>query len=121
MRHIESLEDWNNRAVTYEIGGAEKIRVRLDADLVRKYGPKALIEQAGYGHMLPGGWVPVYQNGKKIGTVPGTFDPWAIKSRSAFYTPRNGDFIREGKFWVADKMLGPGDFDAIPDFEWDHD
>ena len=55
----------------------------------------------------------------KVGSVPATFDPIAIKSTNWLYEPRAGDFRRDGKNWVVDKMLGPGDLEAVPGFVWD--
>lgn len=63
--------------------------------------------------------VDVMQGGRKIGTVPPSFDPAKIKSTSFFYEPRPGDFRLSGDVWVADRMLGPGDLEAVPGFVWD--
>ena len=60
--------------------------------------------------------IPVIQDGRQIGTVPPNFDPALIKSRTRFYSPRPGDFKREGDTWVASGTLGPGDLDAVPGF-----
>ena len=62
--------------------------------------------------------VDVMQDGRKIGTVPPSFDPAKIKSMSLFYDPRPGDFRLDGEVWVAAKMLGPGDLEAVPGFVW---
>jgi hypothetical protein len=61
----------------------------------------------------------VYQHGMKIGTVPPGFDPARIKSTSPWYSPRPGDFVRDGDHWVAARTLGPGDLEAVPGFVWD--
>lgn len=54
-----------------------------------------------------------------VGTVPPHFDPSRIKSTSFMYSPRPGDFTREGDAWVANYTLGPGDLEAVPGFVWD--
>lgn len=61
--------------------------------------------------------VPVYQDGRQVGTVPVTFRPEYIRSRSIFYDPRPGDFKPQGDGWVAADRLGAGDLDAVPGFE----
>lgn len=60
--------------------------------------------------------LPVMQDGHQVGTLPSTFDPFAIRSRSPFYQPRQGDFRRDGDAWVAHPSLGPGDLGAVPGF-----
>lgn len=89
------------------------------------------IQHSRYGYPLPMGLVdalrangyemlndpvPVHQFGRLIGTVPGNFHPGMIKSRSFFYEPRHGDFIRKKYHWEASPTLGSGDLDAIPGF-----
>lgn len=65
--------------------------------------------------------VPVFQSGRRIGTVPASFDPTEIKSTSWLYDPRPGDFRREGDTLVAVYTLGPGDLEAVPGFIWDRE
>lgn len=60
--------------------------------------------------------IPMMQDGRQIGTVLPSFDPASIKSKSFWYTPRTGDFERDGDTWVARPELGPGDLDAVPGF-----
>lgn len=112
MRKLESIEDRMNGMVTYELDDGKRLRV--DARLVQKIGIAAILRE--YGYEAPTERLPVYQRGRKVGTVPADFDPEFIKSRSFFYEPRPGDFKREGDGWVAEKMLGPGDLDAVPGF-----
>ena len=119
MRRIESIDDQMNGVVTYELTGG--VRVCLEEKAVREYGAADLLEFSGYGHLLPTERTPVMQSGRKIGTVPPDFDPFAVKSRSFFYEPRRGDFRREGDVWIADRMIGPGDFEAIPGFVWERE
>ena len=86
---------------------------------VQEYGLSELLKSIGRGADIPTGRLDVMQSGRKIGTVPATFDPMRIKSTSFWYEPRSCDFVREGDVWVADRMLGPGDLDAVPGFVWD--
>jgi hypothetical protein len=115
MRRIDSMEDDMNRCVTYELDDGR--RVRVDVDVVRLYGLAHVMRELGVA--VSDQRVPVYQSGEKIGSVPSGFDTQFIKSQSFLYDPRPGDFKREGDRWIADKMLGPGDLDAIPGFVWD--
>lgn len=65
--------------------------------------------------------IAVLQDGRRIGTVPPSFDPEHIESRSPLYRPRSGDFRRKGDVWVASTMLGNGDLEAVPGFVWDRE
>jgi len=105
------------RVVTYEL--ADGRRINFDGRAIQEYGIEALARHAGLSDQLPRGRVDVIQNGRKIGTVPATFEPSAIKSTSFFYSVRHGDFVREGDSWTASWTLGPGDFEAVPGFVWD--
>lgn len=103
--------------VTYELADGQHIK--LDGRAVREYGAARVLRDAGYGHLLPTERVDVMQDGRRVGTVPGTFDPFSIKSTSYFYSVREGDFKREGDVWIASRTLGPGDLEAVPGFVWD--
>src|SRR5262249_13657146 len=72
----------------------------------------------GAGWVRAVGHVPVIQDGRRVGTVPPSFDPGDIRSTSFLYTPRPGDFRREGDAWIASDSLGPGDLEAVPGFVW---
>lgn len=63
--------------------------------------------------------VDVIQHGEKVGTVPPSFDPKRIESRSWLYDPRPEDFQFDGSAWVANNMLGPGDLEAVRGFVWE--
>jgi hypothetical protein len=63
--------------------------------------------------------IPVMQDGKRVGTVPPSFDLEHIKSTSWLYDPRPGDFRREGDALIASRMLGPGDLESVRGFVWD--
>lgn len=73
----------------------------------------------GVGQIERTSRVDVIQCGRKVGTVPPTFDPARIKSKSFLYDPRPGDFRWDGVAWVASMVLGPGDLEAVPGFAWD--
>jgi hypothetical protein len=89
---------------------------RFDRRAVQEYGLPELLKAAGRGADIPTGRLDVMQSGRKVGTVPATFDPMRIKSTSFWYEPRGGDFTRDGDVWVAARMLGPGDLEAVPGF-----
>lgn len=118
MRRIENDEKQFMRGVvTYELSDGR--RIDFDAKAVREYGVEKLMRHAGLGDMIPSGRLDVWQHGRKIGTVPATFDPMAIKSTNFFYDVRQGDFVRDGDKWTAHRTLGPGDLEAVPGFVWD--
>jgi hypothetical protein len=112
VRKIDSVEDDMRGQVTYEI--TEGKWVTLDARVVRKYGLEEVMKY--HGVEMPKDRLPVFQSGRKIGTVPAFFEPLAIKSRSFLYDVRPGDFKRTNEGWEALRSLGPGDLDAVPDF-----
>lgn len=94
--------------------------IKIDARAAQEVGINQILRDRGYGHLIPTERVPVIQHGRKIGSVAGDFDSYAINSTSFFYDPRPGDFRREEDGWVASGTLGPGDIEAIPGFVWDH-
>lgn len=74
---------------------------------------------AGAGRCEATERIPVVQDGRRIGTVPPTFDPARIISTSPLYSPRNGDFIFSGEAVIAHTMLGNGDLEAVAGFRWE--
>lgn len=117
MRYIPSIEDDVRDVKTYEL--ADGKRVRLDGKSVREIGAAALLHSLGLAESpskLPRR--PVYQSGRKIGTLPGSFDPNCVRSSSWLYEPRRGDFVEDGDGWRADPMLGPGDICAVAGFKF---
>lgn len=117
MRKIESMEGDMRGTVTYELDDGRFIS--FDARLVREYGLAELLKNHGVD--VPKGRIPVFQLGRKIGTVPATFEPSAIRSMSILYDIRPGDFTRTPEGWDAIKTMGPGDFEAVPGFVWDRE
>ena len=119
MRRIDSIEDQIKGIVTYELANGHRVAMSVDA--VRDAGPGEILRYAGFGDQIPTERVIVTQHGRKIGTVAPDFDPMFIKSKNYFYDPRPGDFVREGDVWVASRMLGPGDLEAVPGFVWNRE
>jgi hypothetical protein len=60
--------------------------------------------------------VPIYFADRVYGTVPASFDPFNIRSKTWLYDPRPGDFIRHQDGWRAAPMMGPGDIEAVEGF-----
>ncbi|KQZ96799.1 hypothetical protein ASD74_05960 [Rhizobium sp. Root564] len=112
MRKIERIEDSMNGMVTYQLASGKYLS--LSVRDVRVYGLEYLMK--AHGLNVPTERIPVFQGGRKIGTVSALFDPIAIKSRSFFYDVRPGDFTRTADGWEASRMLGPGDLDAVSEF-----
>ncbi len=108
-------EDPMTGDVTYEVGNGRFIK--FDRRSLREYGLEALMR--AHDLDVPTERLDVIQSGRKIGTVPATFEPMSVKSTSFFYEVRGTDFKREGDVWIADRMLGPGDLEAVPGFVWD--
>lgn len=75
----------------------------------------------GAGHVTITDRMPVMQEGRKVGTVPPTFDPTNIRTNSIMYDPRPGDFVWQNDHWVASPMLGDGDLGVVSGFAWDRE
>jgi len=113
MRFI--AEDPIKRTITFETKTG--LRVRLDTDMVRRYGLEAIMKE--YGVKMSKERVLVHQHGRVVGDVPPEFHPSLINSKSFFYDVRPGDFTqRNDGDWDACRTLGPGDLEAIPGFRW---
>lgn len=119
MKRIDSIEDRMRGIVTYELGDGR--RIALDECAVRNYGAATLIREYVGEDAIPKGRSSVFQRGNLVGTVPATFDPLSMRSRSFMYDVRPGDFVRSERGWEASKMLGPGDLSAVPGFIWADD
>lgn len=116
MKRIEHPADLSDRKVTYEL--SDGTFIRFDQDMISKYGVEELLRYMGKEHLISKERIDVFQHGKKIGTVPASFDPRSIKQTSFFHDPRPDDFVFEHGKWFASRTLGPGDLDATPGFEW---
>lgn len=112
MRRIESIEDQWRGVVTYEM--PDGTRLRVEEKMVRERGLAQIMRDHGF--TAPAGRVDVYQDDRRVGTLPADFDPLSARSRSALYCVRPGDFRREDDRWVASRSLGPGDLDAVVGF-----
>lgn len=119
MHRIESIEDQMNGVVTYELSNGQRLRISRRA--VDEVGPAKILRDMGLGHLVPTERLPVMWVGRKVGSMAPDFDPGRIKSRTFLYDARPGDFTRDGDTWVASKMLGPGDLEAVPGFRWEGD
>ncbi|MEO6381997.1 MAG: hypothetical protein ABIO35_08365 [Nitrobacter sp.] len=117
MTRIDSIEDAIKGIVTYDLTDGK--RISFDARVVEEYGAAELLRRSGHGHLLPTERVAVMWHGRKAGTMSPYFDPYTVKSKSPWYTPRREDFTRDGETWVASPTLGPGDLEAIPGFAWE--
>lgn len=115
MQLIESIEDQMNGVLTYEMPDGSRVRICDQA--VSKYGAVTILRDMGYQFSTER--APVVQRGKRIGSVPGDFDHMHIKSKSPWYDPRPGDFVRRGDEWIAARTLGPGDLEAVPGFRYE--
>lgn len=114
MERINSFEGKMNCVERYRLPDGRM--VCFHSDYVEDVGLAEALRREGIE--MPTERVPVYQRGEMIGTVPAIFDPQRIRSTSFLYDARPGDFIRDGDRWVADRMMGPGDFDCVPGFLW---
>lgn len=115
MRRIESIEDQMRDIQTWELSDGRC--VRIDGRAARKFGVARILHDMGLGEdpaKMPR--KPVFQHGRKVGTLPGSFDPQAARSLSFLYDPRPGDFVEHEGGWRAAPSLGPGDLDAIEGF-----
>lgn len=117
MKRIEE-PGRHDRTVLYQLNDGRMLRV--DQDTVNKIGMKGVAEMYGIADEVPKERMPVIQRGREIGTVPGDFDPNFIKSKSPFYDPRPGDFVRAETYWIAVDNLGVGDLEAVPGFRRKH-
>jgi hypothetical protein len=113
MRKIESIEDQRNRVATYEMPDGKWVRV--DVGAVETYGLWKVL--GAYGYAPPKERVPVMQYGRRVGTLPGDFDPDHIRTNNPlWYDPRNDDLRREGDAWIANRTLGASDLDMVVGF-----
>lgn len=90
--------------------------VTVDRRTFAELGLKGVVQYYRPDYEMPTQRVDVIQSGHKVGTLPADFSPMAIKSRNVLYAPRPGDFVLSDGKWIADRMLGPGDLDAVEGF-----
>jgi hypothetical protein len=112
MRRIESPMDYARNTVTYELPDGRY--ATFDAHAVERYGLAALLRE--YDVEMPTKRVPVFQYGRRIGTLPPDFDPRFARSNSFMYDVRPGDFTREADAWVVGRTMGASDVDCVIGF-----
>jgi hypothetical protein len=114
MERITDAVDVVQGTVTYKLPDGRWIT--FDARAVREYGLAELMRAEGLERFMPTERLPVYQYGRRIGTMPADFDPASARSTFFMYDVRPGDFRREGDTWVADRTLGASDVDCVAGF-----
>lgn len=112
MKRIESPLDYSRGTVTYELPDGRW--ATFDARAVEMVGIGPLL--AAYGVEMPTERVPVFQYGRRIGTLPPDFDPSFSRSNSFMYDVRPGDFTRTNEGWIAAKNMGASDVDCVVGF-----
>lgn len=116
MRRIESPLDHARGTVTYELPDGRW--ATFDARVVEKVGLAPLME--AYGVEMPTERVPVFQYGRRIGTMPPDFDPTFARSNSFVYNLRPGDFTRNKDGWIVGRTMGASDVDCVVGFIREH-
>lgn len=118
MRRRESEQDRMNGTVTYEL--SKDKWVTFDARALERYGLAALMDAEGLAEFMPTERLPVFQYGRRIGTMAPDFEPMTAKSMSPFYDVRPGDFVRSDEGWVVGRTMGAADVDCVEGFvrEW---
>lgn len=112
MRRLESPIDYARGTVTYDLGDGRY--ATFDARAVERYGLATLMRHEGID--MPTERVPVFQYGRRIGTLPPDFDPTFARSVSFMYDPRPGDFTRNADGWVVGRTMGASDVDCVAGF-----
>jgi len=107
-----------NGTVTYEL--SKDKWVTFDARALERYGLAALMDAEGLAEFMPTERLPVFQYGRRIGTMAPDFEPMTAKSMSPFYDVRPGDFVRSDEGWVVGRTMGAADVDCVEGFvrEW---
>lgn len=114
MKRLESIEDEMRGVVTYELPNGRY--ATFDARAVRDYGVTALMRAHDLEQFIPSERLPVFQYGRRVGTMAPDFDPVSARSKSFLYDVRPGDFRREGDSWVVGRSLGASDLDCVEGF-----
>lgn len=115
MRHLPNIHDQMRDVSTYELDDGS--RVTITNGVLRNHDAATVLHEMGLGPdpaEMPRR--PVYHCGTLVGTLPGSFDPLRVRSRTWLYDPRPGDFVADGDGWRAAPTLGPGDIEAIEGF-----
>lgn len=112
MRRIENPLDYARNTATYELPDGRY--ATFDARAVERYGLEVLLKE--YDVEMPTERVPVFQYGRRIGTLPPAFDPAFARSISFMYDLRPGDFTRTDQGWVLGRTMGASDVDCVAGF-----
>lgn len=112
MKRIESPMDYARGTVTYDVGNGRY--ATFDARAVERFGLATLLKE--YGVEMPTERVPVFQYGRRIGTLPPDFDLAFARSNSFMYDVRPGDLTRDGDKWVVGRTMGASDIDCVVGF-----
>lgn len=112
MRRLESPLDYARNTVTYELPDGRY--ATFDARAVERFGLAVLMKE--YGVEMPTERLPVFQYGRRIGTLPPGFDLAFARSNSFMYDVRPGDLTREGDSWVVGRTMGASDIDCVVGF-----
>lgn len=99
----------------YELGDGRLCA--FGASDVRRYGLEELLQSMDI--QLSSERMPVFQRGKRIGSLPAIFNPVAWRVTSPFVDLRDGDFRLDADGWHAAKTLCPGDLEAVEGFVWE--
>lgn len=114
MERISDAIDSVRGTVTYKLPDGRWIT--FDSRAVREYGVAELMRAEGLERFLPTERVPVYQYGRRIGTMPPDFDPASARSTSFLYDVRPDDFMRDGDRWIVGRTMGASDVDCVAGF-----
>ena len=109
--------NFENDAITFHPPNGKRLTVA--GDMVRAMGIKRVFEVFKIADQLPTERFDLFQDGRKIGTLPPDFDPLFVKSKTFLYQVRQGDFTFDNDKWIADRTLCPGDLEAVPGFQWE--
>jgi len=112
MRRIEGIMDDARGTVTYEVGDGRW--ATFDRRAVERFGLAALLKE--YGVEMPTERVPVFQYGRRIGTMPPGFDPAFARSVWFMYDIRPGDFTQTEEGWLVGRTMGASDVDCVAGF-----
>lgn len=112
MKRLENPLDNARGTVTYDIGNGRY--ATFDARAVEMVGLARLME--AYGVEMPTERIPVFQYGRRIGTLPPDFDPVSSHSVSFMYDVRPGDLTRNDEGWVVGRTMGASDIDCVAGF-----
>lgn len=118
MRELTGFELEGRGMRRFELSDGKWID--LSADDIERYGLAVLLSYHGYGSEVSAPMIVVERLGGEdviIGSVPGDFDVKNVKSTNELYSPRPGDFVREGNRIRMVAALGQGDLMAIPGFQ----